>query len=112
MLKYFRLFLLFSSLLFTGCSLLPEQKDKTAGWSAQKLYAEATEALHDSRYDKAVEYYQKLEARYPFGRYATQAQLNIAYAHYRAGDADPPWQPSTDSCACTPIVRPLPMPCI
>ena len=66
-----------------GCSLLPEQVDKTKKWSAQKLYAEATEAMHDGDYPQAIEYYEKLEARYPFGRYATAAQLNLAYAYYK-----------------------------
>ena len=28
-------------------------------------------------------YYEKLEARYPYGRYAQQAQLEIAYAYYK-----------------------------
>ncbi len=81
--------LAFVIFILSGCGLLPDQVDKTAGWSAQKLYTEATEALHGGNYKKAVEYYQKLEARYPFGRYAIQSQLNIAYAHYRAGEADP-----------------------
>jgi len=69
-----------------GCGLLPEQVDKTKGWSAQRLYAEATEQLNEGNYDKAVEYYQKLESRFPFGKYATQAQLNTAYAHYKNGE--------------------------
>ena len=68
--------------------MLPEQEDKTAGWSAQRLYNEATENLHDGNYQKAVEYYQKLESRYPFGKYAVQSQLNIAYAHYKNDEPD------------------------
>ncbi len=81
------LFLL--SLLFLGgCSLLPEQKDKTEGWSAQRLYNAGTEMLQESNWAKAIEYYKKLESRYPFGKYATQAQLNTAYAHYKAEEPD------------------------
>jgi len=82
-----RLFLLFL-LLLGGCSLLPEQEDKTAGWSAQRLYNEATENLQEGNYQKAVDYYQKLESRYPFGKYAVQSQLNIAYAHYKNDEPD------------------------
>lgn len=82
----FWLSLLLTTLLW-GCSLLPEQVDKTKGWSAQKLYSMATEAMHDGDYTLAIEYYEKLEARYPFGQYATAAQLNLAYAHYK--DAEP-----------------------
>ena len=32
---------------------------------------------------KAIKYFEKLEARYPYGRYAQQAQLEIAYAHWK-----------------------------
>jgi outer membrane protein assembly factor BamD len=76
-------------LLLSGCSLLPDQKDKTATWSEQKLYAEATNFMRGGNYNTAIEYYQKLESRYPFGRYAMQSQLNIAYAYYRQDEPDP-----------------------
>jgi len=75
-------------LLLGGCSLLPEQKDKTEGWSAQRLYAAATEEMHNADYQKAIDYYQKLESRYPFGKYALQSQLNIAYAYYKNDEHD------------------------
>jgi outer membrane protein assembly factor BamD len=66
-----------------GCSLLPEVQDETKGWSAQKLYTSAKESLNDGDYEKAVKYYETLEARYPYGRYAQQAQLEVAYAYYK-----------------------------
>ncbi|MEW6164915.1 MAG: outer membrane protein assembly factor BamD [Pseudomonadota bacterium] len=66
-----------------GCGLLPEQIDETAGWSANKLYSEAKGAMGEGAYDKAVKYFEKLEARYPYGRYAQQAQLEVAYAYYK-----------------------------
>lgn len=68
---------------FAGCGLLPDQADETTGWSANKLYAEAKTAMADGAYDKAIKYFEKLEARYPYGRYAQQAQLEVAYAHYK-----------------------------
>jgi outer membrane protein assembly factor BamD len=66
-----------------GCGLLPEVQDETAGWSAQRLYSEAKENLNDGNYERAVKLYETLEARYPYGRYAQQAQLEIAYAYYK-----------------------------
>ncbi len=71
-----------------GCGLLSEQTDETAGWSANKLYAEAKTAMSDGAYDKAIKYFEKLEARYPYGRFAQQAQLEIAYAHYKQGEKE------------------------
>lgn len=66
-----------------GCGLFPEQVDETTGWSANKLYARAKESLSDGNYTQAVQYFEKLEARYPYGPYAQQAQLEIAYAYYK-----------------------------
>lgn len=72
--------------LLGGCGLLPEQIDETASWSANKLYTEAKSNMTDGAYDKAIKYFEKLEARFPFGRYAQQAQLEVAYAYYRQGE--------------------------
>jgi outer membrane protein assembly factor BamD len=67
----------------TGCSLLPKQIDETKGWSASRLYSEAKSALTGDDYETAIRYYELLEARYPFGRYAQQAELEVAYAYYK-----------------------------
>jgi outer membrane protein assembly factor BamD len=70
-----------------GCGLLPDNKtDETVGWSAQKLYGEAKDAMAARTWDKAIKYLEKLEARYPYGRYAQQAQLDIAYAYWKQGE--------------------------
>ncbi len=67
-----------------GCGLLTEkEKDETAGWSAQRLYGEAKDAMNSRGWDKAIKLLEKLEARYPYGRYAQQAQLDIAYAYWK-----------------------------
>jgi len=83
--SYFLLILLFLS---GGCSLLPEQVDKTKDWSASQLYTAAKESLDDKDYKEAIEYFEKLEARYPFGTYAQQAELEIAYAYYKYDEPD------------------------
>ena len=57
--------------------------DETKGWSAEKLYSEAKDRLNNGQYEDAIKYYEKLEARYPYGRYAQQAQLEIAYAYFK-----------------------------
>jgi len=69
-----------------SCGMLTDKTDETKGWSAQKLYAEARAQLDDKSYEKAISYYQKLEARYPYGRFAQQAQIEVAYAHYKDND--------------------------
>ena len=62
---------------------MQSDSDETKGWSAAKLYSEAKSSLVDRNYEQAIKYYQKLEARYPYGRFAQQAQIEIAYAHYK-----------------------------
>lgn len=71
------------ALFASGCGLLPEEIDETTGWSANKLYSEAKGAMSDGAYDKAIKFFEKLEARYPYGRFAQQAQLEVAYAYYK-----------------------------
>jgi len=66
-----------------GCSMLPNQIDETAGWSAKKLYTEAKKDLDAGDYTSAESMFTKIEARYPYGVYAQQAQLDTIYAYYR-----------------------------
>jgi outer membrane protein assembly factor BamD len=73
-----------------GCSYMGMdqwfEKDATARWDADKLYAEARAELSAGNWVKAREYYQKLESRYPFGRHAQQALMEIAYTYYKEGE--------------------------
>jgi len=73
-------------LLLCACGLIPEVKDEIAGWSADKLYAEAKDEIAKGGYANAVKYLEKLEARYPYGRYAQQAQIELAYVYFKDGD--------------------------
>lgn len=67
----------------SACNLLPEQKENTHNWSASRFYTEAKDKLNSGNYVAAIELFEGLEARYPYGRYAQQAQLETAYAHYK-----------------------------
>ena len=70
-------------ILIGACGLMGETPDETKGWSAQRLYNEAKDRLNNRQYSDAIKYYEKLESRYPYGRFAQQAQLEIAYAYYK-----------------------------
>lgn len=74
--------------LLAGCSLLPEKIDETRGWSAQRLYSEARSSRNEGNYKTALEYLDKLQARYPFGRFAQQAQLDTIYIQYKDNEPD------------------------
>ena len=71
-----------------ACALLPDPIDETKDWSAQKLYTEAKSNLDGGDYETAIRFYELLEARYPFGRFAQQAQLEIAYAYYKFAEPE------------------------
>jgi outer membrane protein assembly factor BamD len=81
-----RLAVVFLACLIAGCSLLPEVKDETAGWSASKLYNEARDAQADGAWEKAAKLLEKLEARFPYGRYAQQAQLELGYVYWKGAE--------------------------
>jgi outer membrane protein assembly factor BamD len=76
-----------AALALGSCGWLgKDTDDETVGWSAQKLYAEAKDQMSSKNWDKAIKYLEKLEARYPYGRYAQQAQIEVAYAHWKANE--------------------------
>jgi len=77
----------FLLLTLTACSTLPGDNNQSA--SADELYATAKSALQDGSYENAVKAFERLQARYPYGRYAQQAQLEIAYAYYKQGEPAP-----------------------
>ncbi|MGI4814769.1 MAG: outer membrane protein assembly factor BamD [Janthinobacterium lividum] len=66
-----------------GCGGLPEKNDETATWNNNKLYAEAKEALDGNDYSKCAKYFERLEGRDPFGPFAQQAQINVAYCNWK-----------------------------
>ncbi|MFD2113132.1 outer membrane protein assembly factor BamD [Thiorhodococcus fuscus] len=83
-----RLTLLLLVVTLAGCGVFGKEIDETEGWSASKLYSEAAAELDSGNYERAIKLYEKIEARYPFGRYAMQAQLDVAYAYYRADEPE------------------------
>jgi len=90
-------FIIFSSLALSlqGCETLKKlgssdsASDKEyVDWDAKKFHDKAKSAMDAENYQKAIKLYETLEARYPFGDYAAQTQLNIAYAYYKNDDPE------------------------
>jgi len=67
-------------LLVAGCAT---NFDETKDWSPERIYSTARDELESKNYQKAVGYYEKLESRYPYGRYAQMAQIESAYAYWK-----------------------------
>lgn len=74
-------------LLLPACATT-EEKDPKDSWAAEKLYEEASRELKNGDYELAIEYFESLESRFPFGKYAPQAQLETAYAYYKYDEYD------------------------
>jgi outer membrane protein assembly factor BamD len=77
---------LLMALALAGCGLFKDKDDLQKDWTAEQFYKAAKEELDNGAWDAAVKMYEKLEAKYPFGRYAQQAQLEVAYAFYKQGE--------------------------
>ncbi len=83
------LFLLLFCLSMQGCETLRNfsfdrsDKDEYIEYDAERFHKEASEAMENGYYAKAIKLFENLEARYPFGDYAAQTQLDLAYAYYK-----------------------------
>ena len=78
------LYLATAFLLLSGCWPWGghDKKEEDQKTSEQALYRSAQSSLRSGNYRDAIQKLQKLEARFPFGRYAEQAQLELIYANY------------------------------
>ena len=80
-------------LFLSSCSWMPFVGDddekgqyEDIDTTEQKLYNRTQRSLRAGNYDGAIRGLQQLEAQFPFGRYAEQAQLEIIYAQYMSFD--------------------------
>jgi len=67
-------------LLFGGCATT----DADAPSSVEAMYQKGMRLLSVGLWSNAADQFLALQARYPFGEYATQAHLNLIYADYMA----------------------------
>ncbi len=91
-----------AAFLVAGCNLLPEVKEETATWSAEKIYSTAHDAMLEGNYTRAIKLFETLESRYPYGRYAQQAILEGAFANWRASEQ------AAATAACDRFIRTYP----
>lgn len=72
--------------LVGGCGLLPEVKDETGNWSVERIFQTGREAVQEGNYLRAIKLFETLESRYPYGPYAQQSVLQLAYSNYKMGE--------------------------
>jgi outer membrane protein assembly factor BamD len=76
------------ALALGGCGLFGGDKpDTKREWTAADYYKSAKEEFDNRNWENAIKQYEQLEAKFPYGRFAQQAQLEIAYAYYKQSDS-------------------------
>ncbi len=84
--------LLYLSLIISlsGCSWFgsdeEEAEAETENFTERQFYDIIERNLNAANWERAISNLQALEAQYPFGAYAAQAQLNLIYAYFRSND--------------------------
>ena len=74
--------LLTLSLLF-GCS---SSDEIVPDIPAADLYSEASTSMQNGNWTSAIEKFEALDTRYPFGAYSEQVQLDLIYIYYKNND--------------------------
>lgn len=88
------------ALTLAGCASV---LDPTKDWTVEQFYTAAKEQLESGNYDEAIKLYEQLQGRFPYGRYAEQAQIEIAYAYYKYDE------PALALAACDRFLRQFPI---
>ena len=75
--------LFLAAALISGCAVFKDKKEVQAELTVEQLYARAKSSLDKGNWRTAVERLRELEAKFPYGVHAEQAQLDTAYAYYK-----------------------------
>lgn len=81
--------MLIISIALAGCSSFgADEYDETAGWSVERLYQDGKEEMNSGNWSIAAERFTAVEARYPFGPFAQQSLINLAYVQWKQGEPE------------------------
>lgn len=75
-------------LFLASCTTTPTGSDAFKGKPPEEIYSKGEKALVKKHYKDAVQDFEAFDALYPFDARAEQAQLDLIFAYYKAGDAD------------------------
>ena len=87
-----RILALFLVFQLSGCMFgwlkTTKKGENTESWTVTQFYEAGKQDMEDADWKSAISFFIALEARYPYGRYAQQAQLYVAYCHYKEDDQE------------------------
>ena len=78
---FFTVFLIF----FVSCATQKKEEPMTPAMQEKEIYDQAQERIKSKNYSMAIDALESLERRFPFGKYAEQAQAELIYAYYENG---------------------------
>jgi len=73
------------TLALGGCR---KDRDDLENQAAEQRYERAKKSMDNGSWDTAITAYKALQTRYPFGRYAEQAMLDLSYCHFKRGQRE------------------------
>ena len=73
------------ALILSGCGS-NSKDERYNNLAPDKIYRQGVKNLKKKRYTQAIEDFEALESRYPFGEYADKAQLGAVYGYYANDD--------------------------
>ncbi|VFR26008.1 Probable component of the lipoprotein assembly complex (forms a complex with YaeT, YfgL, and NlpB) [plant metagenome] len=76
------------SLMLAACGTKNAEYDETANWTAERLYQDAKAEIASGNWNQARTRLTAVEARYPFGVYAQQALVDLAYVNWRDNEPE------------------------
>ena len=91
--------ILLIGLMLSACSSTSKEPVVEDVKPEAELYSSAMVKLEAGNYRPAIDDLEAMEARYPYGRYSEQAQLELVYAYYRSN------QPAAAKTAAARFIR-------
>ena len=82
---YSKLFLTLFILILISCASREKAEPVTPAMQEKEIYDTAQERIKSGNYSMAINSLEMLERRFPFGKYAEQAQAELIYAYYENG---------------------------
>tara|TARA_Y100001935_G_scaffold252116_1_gene255354 strand:- start:758 stop:1531 length:774 start_codon:yes stop_codon:yes gene_type:complete len=82
---YSKLFLALFILILISCASREKAEPVTPAMQEKEIYDTAQERIKSGNYSMAINSLEMLERRFPFGKYAEQAQAELIYAYYENG---------------------------
>jgi len=89
----------------TACGIIEREIDEKS--TAEELYRSAKRDLRNGNFLTAVETFETLGARFPFGNFTQQAQLDLAYAYHRQDEHDNAIATASFILAANPSTMPI-----